>query len=156
MSRGVAPSGVMSLPRASYSKETQEMLKCKFIQLWNIAIVNSIVLTVMMAESKLTNFQQRKLQETLKGYQLIHIKVLHLHGRLIGGGSLPLRCNPTSSSDGPARVREAKGRRNTRSKECKTGLRSKATIEVIQQSQKDDCEGLYTPTKPGINYDHRF
>ena len=29
MSRGVAPGGVMSLPKASYSKETQEMLKCE-------------------------------------------------------------------------------------------------------------------------------
>lgn len=64
-----------------------------------------------------------------------------------------MRCNPTSSSDGPARVREPKGRHNTRSKDHKTGLRSKATIEVIQQSQKDDCEGLYTPTKLGIKLD---
>ena len=68
---------------------------------------------------------------------------------LIGGGSLPLRCNPTSSSDGPGRVKP-KGRRNTRSKDHKSGLRSKDTIDVIQQTQKDDCEGTYVPTKTGI------
>lgn len=31
MSRGVAPGGVMSLPKASYSKETQEMLKRELV-----------------------------------------------------------------------------------------------------------------------------
>lgn len=68
---------------------------------------------------------------------------------MIGGGSLPLRCNPTSSSDGPSRARESKPRRNTRSKECKSGLRSKETIDIIEESHKDDCEGVYVPTKTG-------
>ena len=71
-----------------------------------------------------------------------------LQNRLIGGGSLPLRCNPTSSGDGPTRVK-CKARCNTRSKEHKSGLRSKDTIDVMQQSQKDDCEGIYVPTKTG-------
>lgn len=66
MSRVVAPGGVMSLPKVSYSKETQEMLKREFITVVS-ASLSFIVLIVMMAESKLTNFQQRKLQETLKG-----------------------------------------------------------------------------------------
>lgn len=74
-----------------------------------------------------------------------------LTNRLIGGDSLPLRCNPTSSSDGPTRVK-SKARRNTRSSEHKSGLRSKDTIDVMQQSQKDDCEGIYVPTKAGKSY----
>ena len=76
---------------------------------------------------------------------------------MIGGGSLPLKCNPTSSGDGPVRIK-SKTRRNSRSKEHKSGLRSKETIDVIQEFQKDDCEGIYVPTKTGIslNYTHCY
>ncbi|XP_065898590.1 UPF0193 protein EVG1 homolog [Dysidea avara] len=114
--RGVVPGGIMSLPKVSYSKETQEMLK------------------LMMAESKLTNFQQRKLQQTLKD-----------------GASLPLRCNPTSSSEG-GRPKESK-KRHAHAKQSRSGLRSKETIETLQQSQQSNSDGVYTPTRNGYNSD---
>ena len=66
MSRGVAQGGIMSLPKVSYSKETQEMLKRKLLAFFYYLYCID-PRTVMMAESKLTNFQQRKLQQTLKG-----------------------------------------------------------------------------------------
>jgi len=105
----------------------------------------------MMAESKLTNFQQRKLQEALKGNQL-NVLICNIYNDwLIGGGSLPLRCNPTSSSDGSScRTKvESKPGRSSRSKQYKSGLRSKETIDTMQQAQKEDCEGVYTPRKTG-------
>ncbi|XP_063052985.1 UPF0193 protein EVG1 [Engraulis encrasicolus] len=59
--------GLFNHPRATpYSKETQEMLK------------------LMMKESRLTNFQQRKLDSHFRN-----------------GEALPLSCNPTSSSPPP-------------------------------------------------------
>ncbi|KAL2087293.1 hypothetical protein ACEWY4_018352 [Coilia grayii] len=59
--------GLWHCPRATqYSKETQEMLK------------------LMMKESRLTNFQQRKLDSHLRK-----------------GEALPLSCNPTSSAPPP-------------------------------------------------------
>ena len=41
-------------------------------------------------------------------------------------------------------------KRNTRSKEYKSGLRSRETIGMIQQSKKDECEGVYVPSKTGV------
>ncbi|XP_041726344.1 UPF0193 protein EVG1 [Coregonus clupeaformis] len=63
-SRGPAGGGLWNCPRGTqYSKETQEMLK------------------LMMQESRLTNFQQRQINDKLKK-----------------GAALPLTCNPTSSA----------------------------------------------------------
>ncbi|XP_033121547.1 UPF0193 protein EVG1 homolog [Anneissia japonica] len=55
--------GIWDSRTPAYSKETQDLLK------------------VMMQESKLTSFQQRQLQNTLKN-----------------GSKLPLKCHPTSSA----------------------------------------------------------
>ncbi|XP_071770011.2 UPF0193 protein EVG1 [Centroberyx gerrardi] len=67
METSSAGRGMWNCPRASqYSKETQDMLK------------------LMMQESRLTNFQQRQINECLKK-----------------GAALPLTCNPTSSAPPP-------------------------------------------------------
>uniref|UniRef100_A0A4W5MNY9 Si:dkey-43k4.3 n=1 Tax=Hucho hucho TaxID=62062 RepID=A0A4W5MNY9_9TELE len=63
-SRDQAGGGLWNCPRGTqYSKEIQEMLK------------------LMMQESRLTNFQQRQINDKLKK-----------------GSALPLTCNPTSSA----------------------------------------------------------
>ncbi|KAJ8001764.1 hypothetical protein DPEC_G00172820 [Dallia pectoralis] len=63
-SRGQAGGGLWNCPKGTvYSKETRELLK------------------LMMHESRLTNFQQRQINDKLKK-----------------GESLPLTCNPTSSA----------------------------------------------------------
>ncbi len=76
----------------------------------------------MMSESKLTSFQQRQLKETMRS-----------------GGSLPLNCNPTTSS--PGRGTQKKGSSKTSRQPSVQGIRTKQTIE-----KRVDPEPEYRPT----------
>ncbi|OWF53004.1 UPF0193 protein EVG1 homolog [Mizuhopecten yessoensis] len=103
----VAGGGFWSQPQAQYSKQTHDLLKD------------------MMKESKLTNFQQRHLEKTLRG-----------------GGSLPSNCPPTHSAQrkktpvsAPA-VSKVLNPRN-----YKTTIRTKQQMENMGAFEKPD----YTP-----------
>ncbi|CAH1247337.1 C22orf23 [Branchiostoma lanceolatum] len=98
----VARGGMWNTQQPQYSKETQELLK------------------VMMQESKLTNFQQRKLKETMKG-----------------GGTLPLNCPPTSSQrpQRPAAPVTPSKKVNPRTY---LGRRSKESCESSPAAQPED------------------
>ena len=75
----------------------------------------------MMNESKLTNFQQRQLKDTLRS-----------------GEALPLSCNPTTSSPGRG-DRQKKASSKKPKQPSKQGLRTKETIEgmVVNASEPD-------------------
>ncbi|KAK3089632.1 hypothetical protein FSP39_005217 [Pinctada imbricata] len=102
----VAAGGFWSQPQATYSASTQALLK------------------EMMQESKLTNFQQRHLQKSLKG-----------------GGTLPLECPPTSSvKKKPAPVQAPQSKR-TNPRSYKPAIRTKDQMEAMGAYEKPD----YTP-----------
>lgn len=77
----------------------------------------------MMNESKLTNFQQRQLKDTMRS-----------------GGTLPLSCNPTTSSPGRG-DRQKKASSKKPKQPSKQGLRTKETIEGMVNGEPD-----YRPT----------
>ncbi|KAJ8036817.1 UPF0193 protein EVG1-like [Holothuria leucospilota] len=83
------------------------------------------LLKVMMQESKLTSFQQKQLTNSIQG-----------------GGTLPLRCNPTSSANAPRKVKSSKP------KELKlssgSGLRTKETIEATGAYERPKYRPNYT------------
>lgn len=64
----VAEGGMFSTPKANFSRETQELLKGKLLHAVYCLEVqaHTISPTVMMQESKLTNFQQRQLSQSLQ------------------------------------------------------------------------------------------
>lgn len=105
-------AGMFNLPKVAFSKQTQDLLK------------------VMMAESKLTNFQQRQLKSTLQN-----------------GHSLPLECNPTSSV--PGRVSKPAARKRRFHSPAKQGLRTKDTINKLTEISHDDDD--YRPRPIGYN-----
>ncbi|CAI8047357.1 UPF0193 protein EVG1 [Geodia barretti] len=99
--------GLFSTPKPSFSKETQDLLK------------------LMMQESKLTNFQQRKLRESM-----------------MDGQALPANCPPTSSSPGASgRAARASGKKTT-PRSAQGCLRSK---EMIQKLAANDSGSSYRP-----------
>ena len=60
----VANGGMFSTPKVTFSKETQHLLKGEVCNYYHVVIyINNIV---MMEESKLTNFQQRQISQTMK------------------------------------------------------------------------------------------
>lgn len=71
----------------------------------------------MMAESKLTNFQQRQLKDTVRS-----------------GSSLPLRCHPTTSGPGRGPPRKTSKKVKQPSQQ---GLRTKQTIDSIVDTESD-------------------
>lgn len=76
-------------------------------------------MTVMMNESKLTSFQQRQLRETMRA-----------------GGTLPLVCNPTTSSPGGGDLsKKTPSKRQKRL--SKQGVRTKETIEGMVDNEPD-------------------
>ncbi|XP_025111674.1 UPF0193 protein EVG1 homolog [Pomacea canaliculata] len=99
----VAQGGFWSTPQVKYSKETHDLLK------------------EMMRESKLTNFQQRQVDRTLKD-----------------GGQLPLQLPPTSS------IRRAKPPKLVTSstilnpRNYSGGIRSRETMEAQGAFKKSD------------------
>ncbi|XP_062613302.1 UPF0193 protein EVG1-like [Saccostrea cucullata] len=109
----VAGGGFWSQPQAQYSASTHKLLK------------------EMMQESKLTNFQQRHLEKSLRS-----------------GGSLPTECAPTSSAKkkpAPAPKKESKvlSVRN-----YKPVLRTKEQMEEMGAFEKPD----YSPLPNTSNY----
>lgn len=106
----VAKGGMWQGHTASYSKETQELLK------------------VMMDESKLTNFQQRQINNEMRA-----------------GGHLPLRVHPTSSAK-PAQPPPPRPRsKKVDARNHTPGLRSKEVIEERMDEYIPDYRPL--PTK---------
>jgi len=95
--------------KAQYSKETADLLKN------------------MMQESKLTNYQQRVIKDSMKG-----------------GGTLPTRVNPHHSKDGPSYVKK----KSTKVVQKPTGVKSLQTIEL---EIANDTTEPYKP--PVITYD---
>ncbi|XP_002733278.1 UPF0193 protein EVG1-like [Saccoglossus kowalevskii] len=106
----VAKGGMWQGHTVSYSKETQELLK------------------VMMAESRLTNFQQRQINNEMRG-----------------GGNLPLRVHPTSSAEPAAPTPPRPKSKRVDARNHKPGLRSKDVIEGRMDEYKSDYRPL--PTK---------
>ena len=92
--------------KAQYSKETADLLKN------------------MMQESKLTNYQQRVIKESMKG-----------------GSALPTRVNPHHSKDGPSYVKK----KSTKIVQKPTGVKSLQTIEF--EIANDTSE----PYKPPVS-----
>ncbi|XP_075255840.1 UPF0193 protein EVG1 homolog [Convolutriloba macropyga] len=91
--RGVSAGGnIFDAPKVNYSAETKNLLK------------------TMMNESKLTNFQQRKLQESVRD-----------------GNSLPPSCNPTSSENN-SKAKSASSLRAPRKQHTLSGLRTRDQI----------------------------
>eukprot|EP00058_Branchiostoma_floridae_P002485 XP_002587973.1 hypothetical protein BRAFLDRAFT_87368 [Branchiostoma floridae] len=99
----VARGGMWNTQQAQYSKETQELLK------------------VMMQESKLTNFQQRKLKQTMKD-----------------GGTLPLNCPPTSSQRPQRPVAPVTPSKKVNPRTYLGGRRSKEACESSPAAQPED------------------
>ena len=115
-----------------------------------------------MQESKLTNFQQRQLNQTLKckicarfSNLISRHKHTHTHTHththsptfsltLQGGHSLPLRCHPTSSHpDGQPATRSKKSSSQKVKAPKQSGLRTKETIEHLTVA---DQEPEYRPS----------
>jgi hypothetical protein len=67
-------AGMFNLPKATFSKQTQDLLKGTMpCYLFDVNMLHA----VMMEESKLTNFQQRQLKSTLKSENfLTEVKAL--------------------------------------------------------------------------------
>ncbi|XP_070580729.1 UPF0193 protein EVG1 homolog [Ptychodera flava] len=107
----VQKGGMWQGHTASYSKETQDLLK------------------VMMAESKLTNFQQRQINSQLKD-----------------GKTLPLKVHPTSSEQPapPPPSKPQSARVSVRG--YSGGIRSRENIEKHMDDYKPDYRPL--PKKP--------
>ena len=95
--------------KAQYSKETADLLKN------------------MMKESKLTNYQQRVMKESMKD-----------------GSALPTRVNPHHSKDGPSIVKKKK----TKVVKKPTGVK---TLQTIELEIAEDTSEPYKP--PPITYD---
>ncbi|XP_048759012.1 UPF0193 protein EVG1 homolog [Ostrea edulis] len=103
----VAGGGFWSQPQVQYSAGTHQLLKD------------------MMQESKLTNFQQRHLEKTLRG-----------------GGPLPTQCAPTSSSKKkPTSAPQKKQSKVLNARNYKPVLRTKEQMEEMGAFEKPD----YTP-----------
>ncbi|XP_019618807.1 PREDICTED: UPF0193 protein EVG1 homolog [Branchiostoma belcheri] len=99
----VAKGGMWNTQQAQYSKETQELLK------------------VMMQESKLTNFQQRKLNQTMRA-----------------GGTLPLNCPPTSSQRPQRPSAPVTPSKKVNPRTYAGGRRSKEACENSPAAQPED------------------
>ena len=104
----------------------------------------------MMQESKLTNFQQRKLRETMMS-KTCHILLpvlllshtLHLSTHLSclpDGQPLPAQCLPTSSKPGSGRPARSSQTVRKKKSGTRSGLRSKESIQ-----QMSDCSPNYRP-----------
>ncbi|XP_069124632.1 UPF0193 protein EVG1-like [Argopecten irradians] len=103
----VAGGGFWSQPQVQYSKQTHALLKD------------------MMKESKLTNFQQRHLEKTLRG-----------------GGSLPSACPPTHSAQRKKTPVAAPAPRKVfNARNYKTTVRTREQMEKMGAFEKPD----YTP-----------
>ncbi|PIK57690.1 putative UPF0193 protein EVG1-like [Apostichopus japonicus] len=81
-----------------------------------------------MAESKLTSFQQKQLSNAMKG-----------------GETLPLRCNPTSSGNGPKKMKSPKPKEITLAGPA--GLRSKESIEASGAYERPKYRPSYSKSK---------
>jgi len=91
---GVSAGGnLFDAPKVNYSAQTRDLLK------------------TMMNESKLTSFQQRKLQETLRE-----------------GSSLPSTCNPTSSENNSPVKSANIGKTSKKKSNSLSGLRTRDQI----------------------------
>ncbi|XP_076461773.1 UPF0193 protein EVG1 homolog [Babylonia areolata] len=101
--KNVTQGGFWSAPQAQYSKQTHDLLK------------------EMMKESKLTNFQQRQLDKTLRG-----------------GGQLPLRVPPTSSVQQAKPKKQPPPSKTLNPKNYSGGLRSRDTMEAQGAFVKPD------------------
>ncbi|XP_065066282.1 UPF0193 protein EVG1 homolog [Rhopilema esculentum] len=103
--QAVAKGGLWSTKPQNVSKETSNLLK------------------VMMEESKLTNFQRRKLQDDMKS-----------------GKSLPVQCLPTSSTSAGAKgkPKEPKCKKTGSRQFCYSGKRRKEIIDILKERNKDD------------------
>ncbi|KAL8597436.1 hypothetical protein ACOMHN_050934 [Nucella lapillus] len=101
--KNTAPGGFWSAPQVQYSKQTHDLLK------------------EMMKESKLTNFQQRQLDKTLKG-----------------GGQLPSRVPPTCSVKQTKPKKQPPPSKVLNPKNYAVGLRSKDTMEAQGAFVKSD------------------
>lgn len=86
----VAQGGMFSTPKANFSRETQELLKGKVCMVTGNHI-KMFATIVMMQESKLTNFQQRQLNQTLKSKLYNYIAVVTCLDRPSLGFSIYLR-----------------------------------------------------------------
>lgn len=102
----VAGGGFWSQPQAQYSASTHKLLK------------------EMMQESKLTNFQQRHLEKSLRG-----------------GGSLPTQCAPTSSTKKKPASAPKKESKVLNARNYKPVIRTKQQMEDMGAFDKPD----YTP-----------
>ncbi|XP_060063482.1 UPF0193 protein EVG1 homolog [Ylistrum balloti] len=105
----VAGGGFWSQPQVQYSKQTHDLLKG------------------MMKESKLTNFQQRHLEKTLRG-----------------GGSLPANCPPTHSAQRKkAPVSAPAPSKVLNPRNYKTTIRTKEQMENMGAFEKPDYRPAY-------------
>ncbi|ESP04068.1 hypothetical protein LOTGIDRAFT_230313 [Lottia gigantea] len=95
--------GFWNSPQAQYSPQTQKLLK------------------EMMNESKLTNFQQRHLEKSLRS-----------------GSSLPSECNPTSSARPRVVKQTKKPSKILNPKNYTGGVRSKDTMEALGAFEKPE------------------
>ncbi|KAK6171131.1 hypothetical protein SNE40_019387 [Patella caerulea] len=95
--------GFWNAPKANYSPQTQNLLK------------------EMMNESKLTNFQQRHLEKSLRG-----------------GSSLPVQCAPTSSARPKIQKIPQKQSKIINPKTYKGGVRTKNTMEAQGAFEKPE------------------
>ncbi|XP_046581940.1 UPF0193 protein EVG1-like [Haliotis rubra] len=95
--------GFWSAPQVQYSKQTHDLLK------------------EMMKESKLTNFQQRHLEKSLRG-----------------GSSLPTACAPTTSARPRQKKPPPKPSKIINPRTYSGGVRTKDTMEEMGAFQKSD------------------